>query len=457
MSAPAKTALPPGPKHHWLLGTGIGQVKDPLGQLVRGQQQHGDIVYFRMHHGPSWLLSHPDHAQYVLADNASNFLSMVGDGPDPLLGRGLFASQGDFWRRQRRMVSPSFHRPRLARMVEGMVRDVHALADEWTPLVNTGTPVELLAPMRRLALRMLGTSIFSEDVYASQEELRQSMDTFARLVHGPRDSLLQAIAGLLRLHGGRARLFFGAVEQLNRVFYRLIAERRQSPAGKEDVMAMLMEVRDNQGVAMTDTELRDELVNLYVGGYESTAVALTWILYEVARHPEVEQRVRDEVARLTGGQPLTAESLQSLHYTRAVVEETLRVHPPAWNFVRRTLKEDRIGEWTLAPDTKILISPYILHRHPAFWQEPERYMPERFLSEQKEGRHRFAYLPFGAGQRQCVGIGYTLTLLTISLATLVQRHQLRLAPKHPVIAMAGSTRRPRDGVVATLHPAPPAA
>lgn len=457
MTTPRKSALPPGSKRHWLLGIGIGQVKDPLGQLVRGHQQYGDIVYFHMHHGPSWLLSHPDHAQYVLADNASNFLNMVSGERDPLLGRGLFASNGDFWRRQRRMVQSAFHRPRLALMVDGLVRDAQRFAERWGPHSGTGTPLEMLVQMRRLVISMLGNSIFTEDVYESQEALRTGMDDLGKLVHGRRDSLLEAIRGLLGIHGSRMKVFFNSVEQINTGLYRLISERRQSPAGKDDILTMLMEAKDTQGVAMTDLELRDELVNLFIGGYESTAVALTWILYEVANHPEVEQRVRGELATVLEGRALTAESLQSLHYTRAVVEETLRVHPPAWNFVRRSVKEDEIGGFTMAPDTKVLISPYILHRHPAFWTEPERYLPERFLPEQKEGRHRFAYLPFGAGQRQCVGNGYTVTLLTVALATLLQHYQWRLAPNHQVVAIAASTRRPRDGVLATLHSAPKAA
>lgn len=451
MTTPRKSALPPGPKRHWLLGPGIEQVKDPLGQLVRGQRKHGDIAYFHLFHGPTWLLSHPDHVQYVMADNASNYVGMMGDQPHPLLGRGLFASSGDFWRRQRRMVQPAFHRPRVARMVEGMVRDVQQFAERIAPQAATGAPLELLAQMRGLLITLLGTSIFSEDVHANSASLREGMSYLGHMFHGPRDSVLDTVRGLLGLNGARMKRAFHALEQLNTNMYRLIAERRQSPAGKDDIMSMLLEARDPQGVAMTDTELRDELVNLYIGGYESTAVALTWILYEVARNPEVEQRARRELTAVLGGQPLTAESLQSLHYTRATVEETLRFHTPAWAFQRRALNEDEIGGYTLVPNTQVMICPYILHRHPEFWTEPERFLPDRFLPEQKEARHRFAYLPFSAGQRQCVANGYTVTLLTVALATLLQRYQWRLVPSHPVIATAASTLRPRHGVLATLH------
>jgi cytochrome P450 len=458
MTTPRKSALPPGPRRTWLPGILSGQVKDPLGQLVRERQQYGDIVSLHTHHGATWLLSHPDHAQYVLADKATNFLSMMGDGPDPLLGRGLFASKGDFWRRQRRMVQPSFHRPRIALMVEGMVRDVQQRTERWAPQTATGAPMELLDQMRGLVITLLGNSIFSEDVRERRASMREGMDYLARVFHGsPSASRWDGVRELFIRRGTREKRFFGAIEQLNGDMYRLIAERRQSPSDKGDIMAMLLEALDAQGVAMTDDELRDELVNLYIGGYESTAVALTWMMYEVARQPEVEQRARGELASVLEGRPLTAESLQSLHYTRALVEETLRVHPPAWNFMRRALNEDEIGGYTVPPETKMLISPYLLHRHPLFWTEPERFLPERFLPDQKEARHRFAYLPFGAGQRQCVGNGYTVTLLTVAIATLLQRCQWRLVPDHPVIAVAATTRRPRHGVLATLHALPQAA
>jgi cytochrome P450 len=407
------------------------QIKDPLGQLLRARQ-------------------------HVLADNAPNYLSMAGDGPDPLLGRGLFASKGDFWLRQRRMVQPAFHRPRLARMVEGMVRDAQLTAESWAPQFGKGEPVELLTEMRRLSIRILGTSIFSSDLYEKHAPLREALDFFTEEIHGPRDSVLKVLSMILRLRRPRMERFMSSIEHMNTVLYGQISERRQSPAGKDDMLSMLLEARDTQGVAMTDTEVRDELVSLYVGGYESTAVALTWVGYEVARQPEVQQRVHDELATVLGGRPATFESLQSLPYTRAVVDETLRLHPPAWQFVRRAAQEDRLGDWTVPADTKVLISPYLLHRHPAFWEQPERFMAERFLPEQKERRHRYAYLPFGAGQRQCVGNAYTVMLITLSFITLLQRYQLRLARNYRLVPTAGSTHRPRNGVLATLQPVPPA-
>ncbi|MGZ3458974.1 MAG: cytochrome P450, partial [Archangium sp.] len=211
MTPPRNSVLPPGPKSHWLLGTGVMQVKDPLGQLIRAQQRYGDIVYFNMFEGPTWLLCHPDQAQHVLADNFSNYPAMGGDGPHLLLGRGLFVSQGDYWRRQRRMVQPAFHPARLARMVEGMVGELHLQAERWAPHVSTGEPVELLSQMRRLALGMLGTSIFSNNIYENHAPLRESIDFFTQMIHGPRDSLLMHVMALLRLRREPMERFVAAV------------------------------------------------------------------------------------------------------------------------------------------------------------------------------------------------------------------------------------------------------
>jgi cytochrome P450 len=454
MTSPGNSAHPPGPKREWL---GLEQLTNPLGRLIREKQRHGDIVYFPNPRAPAWLLTHPDHAQHVLADNATNYISMAGTRPNPLLGKGLFAApHGDSWLRQRRLVQPVFHRPRLARMVEGMAGDVQVMAERWASHVGTGEPVELLSEMRRLVVGMLGTSVFSSNMYESNATLRAALDYFTRDIHGPHDSVPMLLAEILTsilgmpIRGSRSKRFLAAVEQVNTIFYGLIAERRQAPAGKDDILAMLLEARDTQGVALTDTEVRDELVSLYVGGHESTAVALTWTAYELALNPDVQRRVRDELTTVLGGQPPTFESLQNLPYTRAVVDETLRVHPPAWQLVRRAAREDQLGGWTVQPRTLMVVSPYLLHRHPDFWKEPERFLPERFLPGQKEGRHRYAYLPFGAGQRQCVGNGYTLTLLTVVLATLLPRFELRLAPDYQLVPMSGSTHRPRNGVLATL-------
>ncbi|MET0400865.1 MAG: cytochrome P450 [Cystobacter sp.] len=444
---------PPGDHGHWLLGINA-QVTDPLGVLVRGQQRHGDIFYFNSFQGPTYVLAHPDHAQHVLADNARNYPS-PDKPPNRLMGNGLFVSNGDFWMRQRRMVQPAFHRPRLFKMVEGMVRGTDALATRWDEAARSGTPIDLLEQMRQLVPTVLGTSLFSRDVYDSEEALRACVAFFSQNSHGSaRDSLWKVVLRRLGIPRSRLRGFHATVEALNTALYRLIASRRAAASPGDDILGMLLEARDTRGEAMTDAEVRDELVSLLIGGHEATSVALTWTWYTLLSHPEVERRVREELATVLGGRPPDGEALHALRYTRAVVEETLRLYPPAWRFMRRAVEDERIDGVTLRAGSLVVLSPYLLHRHPSAWTEPERFLPERFLSENKEGRHRHAYLPFGGGQRLCIGNGYTLMLITAVLATLMPRFQPRLVPGHPIVPLASNTYRPRFGVRATLHPVP---
>ncbi len=446
---------PPGHHGHWLLNI-RQQVAHPLELLIESQQRHGDVVFFNTIRGPIYVLSHPDHAQRVFVDNARNFRSLEGT-QNRLIGNGLFGSHGEFWRRQRRMVQPAFHRTRLARMVEGMVRGSETLAERWREKALTGEPLELLEQMRQLVASLLSVSIFSRDLYANDPRFRGYIDFFTDSSHGKgRDSLWKAALRRMGLPRSRRKRYFDTVNALDDAFYELIAERRRQPRGEDDILTVLLEARDAQGQGMTDLEVRDELVSLQIGGHESTSVAFTWTWYMIASHPEVEQRMRDELSTVLGGRPVDAELLQALHYTRAVVKETLRLRPPAWRLLRRVAEDEEIDGWTVPAGSLVQISPYLLHRHRDFWEQPERFLPERFLPEQGERQHRYAYMPFGAGQRMCVGNAYTVNLIMTGLATLLRHFQVRLVPDHPVVPLSIGTHRPRDGVMATLHPAPSA-
>ncbi|QSQ23763.1 cytochrome P450 [Pyxidicoccus parkwayensis] len=452
--SPKKPVLPPGHHGHWLLGLNE-HVKDPLGALVRAQRKHGDIAYFNTQQGPLYMLAHPDHAQRVLVDNARNYPA-PDKRPSRLLGNGIFQSNGAFWLRQRRMVQPAFHRSRLVRMVEDLVLGTEALAERWEPSARSGEPLELLEQMRLLVPTLLGASLFSRGVYERDAGLQASVAFLSHKSHGSaRDSLWKLALRRLGYPRSRRQQFDAATDALNASLYGLIAARRQAPSAGDDILGMLLEARDTQGEGMTDTEVRDELVSLLVGGHEATSVALTWTWYTLLSHPDVEQRVREELASVLGGRPPSSgEALQGLHYTRAVVEETLRLYPPAWQVMRRAQEDDEIAGFTVRAGSLVILPTWLLHRHASFWKDPERFQPERFLPEQKEQRHRHAWLPFGGGQRMCVGNGYTLTLILAVLATLLPRFQVRLVPGHPVTPVASNTYRPRFGLKATLHPAP---
>lgn len=448
--------LPPGHHGHWLWRV-REQVKDPLGVIVRAHQRHGDVVFFNDVMGPTYLLAHPDHAQRVLVDNARNF-AVMGKSATGVMGNGLFASTGDFWLRQRRMVQPVFHRARLTKMVRDMVAETQVLAEHWDQAVRTGESVNLLEQMRTLVLTLLGSSLFSPDVYAGQQALREGAAIISHSANeSPFDSLWWLLLRRLKVPRLGGEQWRATVASVDRALYALVSERRENPEGRDDILSMLLEARDSRGEGMTDKEVRDELATLLIGGHESTAVGLTWVWYALMLHPEVEQRVREELATVLGGQAPGGEALQSLTYTRAVVEETLRLYSPAWRLRRLVLEDEQIDGWTVRAGSQVMLSPYLLHRHPSVWKDPERFDPERFSPGQKEGRHRHAWLPFGGGQRLCVGNAYALTLLVTVIATLLPRFQTRLVPGHPVVPMAVGTYRPRSGIQATIHAAPPLA
>jgi cytochrome P450 len=457
MNSPKKSALPPGYHDHWVWHLNE-HVTDPLGMLIRAQQRYGDVVYFNNYMGPTYLLAHPDHAQHVLVDNARNFPALTKP-TQGVMGNGLFVSKGDFWRRQRRMVQPAFHRSRLATMVQHMVTGTEALAEHWEQAARTGEPVELIEQMRLLVSNLLGFSLFSPDMYERNPELRACAVFLSHGSHeAPHDSLWWRILRELKIRLGLQRVgqrqWYATVAKMDAALYGLISARRKDPEGRDDILNMLLEARDSQGEAMTDKEVRDELVSLLIGGHESTSVALAWCWYALMSNPEVERRVREELATVLGGRDPGGEVLQSLPYTRAVVEETLRLYSPAWLLMRGVAEDEQLDGWTIRARSLVIISPYLLHHHPSVWKEPERFDPERFLPEQKEQRHRYAWLPFGGGQRLCIGNAYAMTILMTVLATLLPRFQLRLAPGHLVVPTARSTYRPRFGIKAILHPAP---
>jgi cytochrome P450 len=451
---PPEPSFPPGPRGKLLFGHLLDEAMDLLGLLVRAQREHGDVVFFRLSSGPTYLLSHPEHARHVLVDNVRNYRKPMTDG-GALMGRGLFTSDGEFWLKQRRLVQPAFHRERLALLVDGMVRGTQDLLERWQPRLSAGTPFDAEEEMMRLTLSILCHSVFSDDVSESAEGVRSAIQYILKLNHHvPARTVFHAARQLLPSRAAQ-RHFSAAVKTLDRAVYGLIAERRKAPTPASDLMAMLLEVRDAEtGEGMSDKQLRDELMTLVIAGHEATALSLVWTLHSLARHPEVEQRVRDELAATVGTRPVRLEDLPALRYTRAVLDEVMRLNSAAWLLVRRARAEDTLGGWRIPAGAQVYIAPYILHRHPSAWERPDAFLPERFMDAQAAARHRHAYLPFGGGQRLCIGNNYALMKMTAVLATLMQRCQLRLAPKRPVVPVGGITYRPRDGLWLTAHPAP---
>jgi cytochrome P450 len=415
-------------------------------------QRYGDIVRFRILFWPAYTLYHPDHLKYVLQDNHRNYNKQfpMMNTVRPLFGDGLFTSDGESWRRQRRLMQPSFNHKRLAGSGTVMTEATLAMLERWQ---GAGTQhLDIPLEMKSLTQRIAGLTLFNLD-------LSDEVDTVGRAFTMLLPLLLKYTFvpfPPLWVPTPRSRRLQAGLETLNKIVYGIITERRKQAADsgmdERDLLSMLLAARDEEtGEGMSDQQLRDEVMGLLLAGHETTPLALIWTWYLLSQHPEVEERLHAELDTVLGGQVPTVEQLNDLPYTRMVIQEALRLYPPVFGMTRHTIADDEIGGYHVPANSIIFLSPYYTHRHPAFWEEPERFDPERFTPERSAGRPRFAYFPFGGGLRRCIGNAFALMEAQLVLATVAQRYHLRLLPNHPVEPQVLFTVRPRYGLPMTLH------
>ena len=446
---------PPGPRGHWLLGNLPERRKDPLGLFMRGRERFGDVVHYPMGPLHMYQVSHPDDVKRVLVDNARQY-SKTGlmQRLRPILGEGLLLSEGELWMRQRRLAQPAFHRERLARLATATTSLVEPTLQRWEALADRGESFDLAAELIRLVLNITGRLLFSTDLSGAATAVERSVTTLLEQVNAqvfralPIPAFLP-LPGHLRLRA--------AIRVLDRVVLDIIGQRHREPHAADDVLSLLMEARDAEnGEGMSDRQLRDEVMTLLLAGHETTANALAWTFYLLQRHPEVEARLVAELDAVLGDRVPGFEDLPRLRYTARVFDEALRLYPPAWLISRLALADDVLGGYRIPKGSIVVILPYVIHRHPAFWPEPESFDPDRFLPERSSARARFAWLPFGAGQRMCIGSGLALLEGQLVLAMVARRYAFRVVPGHPVEPQALVTLRPRYGLRVTARRRTPA-
>jgi cytochrome P450 len=314
---------------------------------------------------------------------------------------------------------------------------------------HDGSTLDIHQEMMRLTLAVVGKTLFDADVEGEAEEIGQALSTALKLF----DTVTLPFAGLMeKLRLPSVRRFERAKARLDQTIYRIIHERRGSPEDRGDLLSMLLLATDTEGdgTGMTDLQLRDECMTLFLAGHETTANALTWTFYLLARHPEVMDRVRAEALDVLGDRPPTYEDLAALPCTERVVREALRLYPPIWALERRAMVADELGGYPIPAGSTVIVSPWVTHRHPAFWSAPERFDPERFTGAQAEDRPTLAFLPFGAGPRFCIGGHFAITEAVVITALVIRRWKLHLAAGHAVVPEPGITLRARHGVVLTL-------
>lgn len=439
--------LPPGPPGKFVGLSFLSFRKDPIGFLSSAAQCYGDLVGFRFGTQRVVLLNHPDLIKDVLVTHDHLFGKGRGlQRAKRLLGEGLLTSEGSFHRRQRRLAQPAFHRQRVQGYGTVMTHYADQLRQGW----QEGSTLDIDHEMMRLTLAIVAKTLFDADVTREAEAIGQALTT---TMESWRQLMLPFSELLEKLPLPSIRRFKDARARLDATIYRIIEERRADPADRGDLLSMLMAAQDSEGDggSMTDLQLRDELMTLFLAGHETTANALTWTWYLLSQHPEVESRLHEELDRVLNGRLPQADDLPQLTYIEKVVAESMRLYPPAWIIGRRTLQEYEVSSYRLPANTLILMSPFIMHRDARYYPDPLRFDPERWTPEAKAARPRFSYFPFGGGSRQCIGEAFAWMEGTLLVATLAQRWRLRLLPGHPVVPRPLVTLRPKFGMKMTIE------
>jgi len=422
-----------------------GSYQSPLPFLLQAWKKQGDIVFLGQTGEQSTvLLCHPAHVKHVLQDNHRNYgRSQLLQPATPLLGNGLVTSEGSWWHQQRRLMQPAFHRQQLSALTQTMVDVTKTRLERWSA---AAMPLDIAAEMKHLTMQIVVATLFGFDLGEATETIGHA---FHQVVTQLRKRLqARAIAPAL----GEEDSFQVALKQLDDIVYEIIAERRRKTRPVNDLLAMLLSVRDvdtNEG--MNDQQLRDEVMTLFVSGHETTTDALTWMWYLLSEHPEVEAQLRREIDETVRGRVPTFADLTHLPYSLMVVQEALRFYPPVSLFGRTSLSQDELEGHIIPANAQVILSPYITHRHPSFWSHPDQFDPTRFASDQSAQPYRYAYLPFGGGPRQCIGNHFALLMIQLILILVAQRYRLGLVSGQTIMPQPTSTFAPGQGVFMVLE------
>jgi cytochrome P450 len=445
----ASPLLPHNPRGYFLLGhlaKLLEAVQDPLGFLVKGAREHGDVICFHFFNRNIYLLNHPKDIDYVLSrtNEQGGFFKSISRADDPLVrrvgGYGLLFSEGRYWQKLRRQIEPAFNRDQFSAYSEVMVNYTEEMLTLW----RDGEIRDVHQDMMRLAFRIVGKTLFNADLTGQADGFDAAFSVLMRQQVAQTKCPFKIPLGV-PTPGNRRSL--RAAAYLDRIVYDVIRQRRASSYDPGDLLSLLLQAEDETGSRLTDKQVRDEIITFFVAGHETSANALTWVWYLLSQDPDVELRLMAELLRVLGERTPTFADLPRLHYTEMVVKEALRLYPPAWLVNLRQPSEDcKVGGCHVPAQTRLVMSQWVVQRDSRFFSEPESFMPERWTEEFERNLPRGAYFPFGAGPRLCIGRRFAMMEAVLLLATIAQKFQLKLAPGHPVVPEPMISLRPKHGM-----------
>jgi cytochrome P450 len=438
----APAPRPPGPKGNFLLGSLAAVSRDWLGFYASCAKEFGDVVYVRYLHVPICVLLHPRDIEYVLVTDPGNFTKSADyRALARVLGKGLLTSEGKFWQRQRGLIQPAFRRESIVSYAPVMTGAARRMVDTW----NDNESRNIHDDLMRVTLEIVAQCLFGAQVGDAAERVGKATQVVTdRFVTDAGQALLFPFDIPDFLASGRRH----AISELNNIINGIIRERRNSSHPREDLLGTLLQARDSEGRPMSGSQLRDEVMTLFLAGHETTAIALSWTCFLLAQNPETEARVVEELRAALGDREATPEDLSRLRYTEMVLKEALRLYPAVWGIGRRAIADCEIGGYRISAGTNIFIFQWLTQRDPRFFPDPEKFDPERWREDPvRSGKiPRFAYFPFGGGPRVCLGASFAMIEATLLLATILQKVHLDLVPGHPIETFASVTLRPKHGI-----------
>jgi cytochrome P450 len=426
---------------------------DPLGLFTEWAHTYGDIFHYRVFHRHVYFINHPDLIKEVLITQAPSFIK--GDAVRAnrrIFGRGLLSNEGSSWLQHRRLIQPAFHHSHIESYGRIMVEYTERMLAAWSNNAGqVGDVRDIHQDMMRLTLEIVAMALFSVEIAPDKDRIATALDDLMQLSMGLRMLLP---APLRRLPTRNNRRYECAAHELDNIVYGLIRERQTNPSvsphGFEDLLSTLLQTRYEDGSPMPVHQLRDEVLTLLLAGHETTAVSLSWIWLLLSQHPEAEQKLWAELRAILDGRSPTMRDLANLPYTERVVKEAMRLYPPVWAVVRSALQDCEIGGYRIPAKSPVIMSQWVMQRDPRYYNQPDRFLPDRWLEERYKTAPRFSYFPFGGGPRLCIGASFAQTEAALVLATIAQRYQIRVAPNASVQPTPSITLRPRHGIPVTL-------
>jgi len=431
------------PADHWFFRNSLVVLKDPLAFFVSTFAEYGDIYNVNSNLYTIYVTANPKHIQEIMVTNKKDYAK--SDDYKILqysLGNGLLTSEGEFWKKQRRIAQPAFHRSSMKKLLDIMIASTQQTIDSW----KGKSQVQVTDEMNFLTLDIVTKCLFGTKLETDYAKIQETITVENEYLA---ERIMKPFKPPFWVPTSKNRAYRKARAYSSSLILDIIKARQENPSEHHDLLSMLMNAEDEDtGEKMSNQQLKDESITIFVAGHETTANALSWTFYLLTQHPEKLQLLQEEIDRVLQGKDPDFQNLKELQYTQMVLEESMRLYPPAWTIVRKVANDTEMKGYTFKKETRLILDVYMLHRHPDYWENPTHFKPERFESEQKKKRHKYAYIPFGAGQRMCIGNNFAMMEMKIVLVMLLQQFNVSLAANAPeVVPEPLITLRPKNGIL----------